>query len=115
VKELPTVTPTSWLGWLCKVVITLSKKKNMLLSLPAINRHVSMQHLSLLTRPRIHRIQKLRIVATRRMKGVPNCLVALAIMALACSVASAYDPSPLQDFCVALESTSTDAGTYVLI
>ena len=85
----------------------------MFLSLPAINRHVSMQHLSLLTRTRIHRIQKLRIVATRRMKGVPNCLVALALMALACSVASAYDPSPLQDFCVALNNTSTDSGTYV--
>ncbi|XP_059434308.1 germin-like protein subfamily 1 member 13 [Corylus avellana] len=42
------------------------------------------------------------------MKGVPNCLVALALMALACSVASAFDPSPLQDFCVAL-NTSTDA------
>ncbi|GLT54749.1 hypothetical protein SLA2020_279220 [Shorea laevis] len=42
------------------------------------------------------------------MKGVPNYLVALALMALACSVASAYDPAPLQDFCVAV-NTSTDA------
>ncbi|GLT69100.1 hypothetical protein SLA2020_412780 [Shorea laevis] len=42
------------------------------------------------------------------MKGVPNYLVALAIIALACSVASAYDPAPLQDFCVAV-NTSTDA------
>ncbi|GLT53981.1 hypothetical protein SLA2020_272150 [Shorea laevis] len=42
------------------------------------------------------------------MKGVPNYLVALALMALACSIASAYDPAPLQDFCVAVNS-STDA------
>ncbi|GLT53975.1 hypothetical protein SLA2020_272090 [Shorea laevis] len=42
------------------------------------------------------------------MKGVPNYLVALALMALACSIASAYDPTPLQDFCVAVNS-STDA------
>ncbi|GLT53974.1 hypothetical protein SLA2020_272080 [Shorea laevis] len=43
------------------------------------------------------------------MKGAPNHLVALALMALACSVASAYDPAPLQDFCVAVNS-STEAG-----
>ncbi|XP_062177390.1 germin-like protein subfamily 1 member 13 [Alnus glutinosa] len=42
------------------------------------------------------------------MKGVPNHLVALALVALACSLASAYDPAPLQDFCVAV-NTSTDA------
>jgi hypothetical protein len=49
------------------------------------------------------------------MKGVLNYLVvALALMALACSVASAFDPAPLQDFCVAVNYTSTDAaaGTY---
>ena len=34
------------------------------------------------------------------MKGV-HSLVALALLALAVSSASAYDPSPLQDFCVA--------------
>jgi hypothetical protein len=48
------------------------------------------------------------------MKGVPNYLVALALMALACSIASAYDPAPLQDFCVAVNS-STDAGMYTLL
>jgi len=42
------------------------------------------------------------------MKGFPNYLVALALMALACSIASAYDPAPLQDFCVAA-SSSTDS------
>lgn len=48
------------------------------------------------------------------MKGVPNSLVvALALMALACSNASAYDPAPLQDFCVAI-NTSTEACMYTL-
>ncbi|GLT53917.1 hypothetical protein SLA2020_271520 [Shorea laevis] len=43
------------------------------------------------------------------MKGVPNnYIVSLALMALACSVASAYDAAPLQDFCVAV-NTSTEA------
>ncbi|XP_062175998.1 germin-like protein subfamily 1 member 7 [Alnus glutinosa] len=43
------------------------------------------------------------------MKGVLNYLViASTLMALACSVASAFDPAPLQDFCVAV-NTSTDA------
>lgn len=46
------------------------------------------------------------------MKEVPNHhLVALALVALACSLASAYDPAPLQVFCVAVNS-STDAGMY---
>ncbi|XP_059427995.1 germin-like protein subfamily 1 member 13 [Corylus avellana] len=40
------------------------------------------------------------------MKGFPNYLVALALMALACSIVSAYDPAPLQDFCVALNTTA---------
>jgi hypothetical protein len=45
------------------------------------------------------------------MKGVPNYLVALALMALAYSLASAYDPSPLQDFCVSTNS-SVDGGMH---
>jgi hypothetical protein len=45
------------------------------------------------------------------MKGFPNYLVALALVALACSIASAYDPAPLQDFSVAVNS-SIDAGIY---
>jgi hypothetical protein len=48
------------------------------------------------------------------MKGFPNYLVASALMALACSIASAYDPAPLQDFCVAVNS-SADAGIYTLL
>ena len=48
------------------------------------------------------------------MKGFPIYLVALALMALACSVASAYDPAPLQDICVAA-NTSTDAGIYTFL
>ncbi|GLT67625.1 hypothetical protein SLA2020_399190 [Shorea laevis] len=42
------------------------------------------------------------------MKGVPNYLVSFALVVLACSVASAYDPAPLQDFCVGV-NTSTEA------
>jgi hypothetical protein len=34
------------------------------------------------------------------MKGVPNYLVTVLVLALACCLASAYDPSPLQDFCI---------------
>ncbi|XVF30949.1 hypothetical protein REPUB_Repub16aG0103200 [Reevesia pubescens] len=39
------------------------------------------------------------------MKGVNNFLVTVALLALASSLASASDPSSLQDFCVALNST----------
>ncbi|KAK8466707.1 hypothetical protein PHAVU_008G151000 [Phaseolus vulgaris] len=38
----------------------------------------------------------------------------VAILALTSSIASAYDPSPLQDFCVALNDTK-NAGTEILI
>ena len=37
------------------------------------------------------------------MKGV-SFLATVAILALASSIASAYDPSPLQDFCVAINN-----------
>uniref|UniRef100_A0A2N9FGH0 Germin-like protein n=1 Tax=Fagus sylvatica TaxID=28930 RepID=A0A2N9FGH0_FAGSY len=40
------------------------------------------------------------------MKGV-HFLVTLALLALATSLASAYDPSPLQDFCVAINNTDS--------
>ena len=39
-------------------------------------------------------------------------LVTFAILALAFSFASAYDPSPLQDFCVAINNTDS-AGMYM--
>lgn len=45
------------------------------------------------------------------MKGVPKCLVTVTLLALAFSLASAYDSAPLQDFCVALNS-STSAGMH---
>jgi hypothetical protein len=47
------------------------------------------------------------------MKGV-HFLVTLALLALATSLASAYDPSPLQDFCVAINNTDS-AGMYMLL
>jgi hypothetical protein len=47
------------------------------------------------------------------MKGAANFLVAVALLYLGCSlIASAYDPSPLQDFCVATDN-SPSAGTYL--
>ena len=46
------------------------------------------------------------------MKGV-HFLVTLALLALATSLAFAYDPSPLQDFCVATKDTNS-AGMYML-
>ena len=44
------------------------------------------------------------------MKGV-SFFVTVAILALASSLASAYDPSPLQDFCVAINDIKS-GGTY---
>ncbi|KAB1207147.1 Germin-like protein subfamily 1 member 14 [Morella rubra] len=38
-------------------------------------------------------------------KGVPMYLVTVLLFALACSLASAFDPSPLQDFCVATKDS----------
>ncbi|GLT67629.1 hypothetical protein SLA2020_399220 [Shorea laevis] len=43
------------------------------------------------------------------MKGVVTVLV----LALACSLASAYDPSPLQDFCVAINDSTSSQAVFV--
>jgi hypothetical protein len=53
-------------------------------------------------------------ITSKMMKGVPKMLlVSVALLAWACSLASAFDPSPLQDFCVAINETSSDhAGIY---
>ncbi|GLT29309.1 hypothetical protein SLA2020_041830 [Shorea laevis] len=45
------------------------------------------------------------------MKGFQNFLRVITLMALASTLASAYDPSPLQDFCVAINNI-TD-GVFV--
>jgi hypothetical protein len=56
-----------------------------------------------------HIYSKVEIITSKMMKGVQ--LVTVLVLALACSLASAYDPSPLQDFCVAInDSTSSYAG-----
>ncbi|XP_062176005.1 germin-like protein subfamily 1 member 11 [Alnus glutinosa] len=41
------------------------------------------------------------------MKGFPRYLVTVLVLALACSLASAYDPSPLQDFCVSTNDSAS--------
>ncbi|KDP46444.1 hypothetical protein JCGZ_10284 [Jatropha curcas] len=38
--------------------------------------------------------------------GMANLLVALSVLAMTCSLAIAYDPSPVQDFCVATDDTA---------
>ncbi|KAK8261645.1 hypothetical protein V6Z12_D13G201500 [Gossypium hirsutum] len=45
------------------------------------------------------------------MKGIRSILIALGLFDFACSSASAYDPSPLQDFCVAIKDTNN--GVFV--
>ncbi|XVF42390.1 hypothetical protein PTKIN_Ptkin01aG0358300 [Pterospermum kingtungense] len=45
------------------------------------------------------------------MKGIHSILVTFALLAIACSIASAFDPSPLQDFCVAIKDAKD--GVFV--
>ncbi|XWS42631.1 hypothetical protein CRYUN_Cryun16bG0030400 [Craigia yunnanensis] len=45
------------------------------------------------------------------MKGIHSILVVFSLLAFACSLASAFDPSPLQDFCVAINDTKN--GVFV--
>ncbi|KAK5772950.1 hypothetical protein PVK06_049252 [Gossypium arboreum] len=45
------------------------------------------------------------------MKGIRSILIAFGLFAFACSSASAYDPSPLQDFCVAIKDIN-NSGTH---
>ena len=50
------------------------------------------------------------------MKKTASFLVVVAVMALASSLASAYDPSPLQDFCVAIdEPKNAGISIYIMI
>ena len=48
-------------------------------------------------------IQHTKRVSKMTMKGASKFLTIVVLLALASSPASAYDPSPLQDFCVALD------------
>ena len=48
------------------------------------------------------------------MKKTASFLVAVAVMSLASSLAYAYDPSPLQDFCVAIDEPK-NAGISIYI
>ncbi|XP_022744222.1 germin-like protein subfamily 1 member 18 [Durio zibethinus] len=45
------------------------------------------------------------------MKGMHSILAAFALLAFACSLASAFDTSPLHDFCVAINNT--EDGVFV--
>ncbi|XP_022743494.1 germin-like protein subfamily 1 member 13 isoform X1 [Durio zibethinus] len=45
------------------------------------------------------------------MKRIHSILVAFILLAFACSLASAFDPSPLQDFCVAINDNKD--GVFV--
>ncbi|KAK8520142.1 hypothetical protein V6N13_031393 [Hibiscus sabdariffa] len=45
------------------------------------------------------------------MKGIQSILIAFSLLTFACSLASAYDPSPLQDFCVAINDIKN--GVFV--
>ncbi|XP_059434045.1 germin-like protein subfamily 1 member 13 [Corylus avellana] len=48
------------------------------------------------------------------MKGVPKTLLlTVALLAWAFSLTSAFDPSPLQDFCVAINDTSSDHAVFI--
>ncbi|KAB1207148.1 Germin-like protein subfamily 1 member 20 [Morella rubra] len=48
------------------------------------------------------------------MRSAPKYLVPVALLALACTLVSAYDPSPLQDFCVAINSSTSAASFYTV-
>ena len=47
------------------------------------------------------------------MKGV-QFLLSVALLALATSIATAYDPSPLQDFCIATNDPKNACKFYAL-
>ncbi|KAB1995930.1 hypothetical protein ES319_D13G194900v1 [Gossypium barbadense] len=46
------------------------------------------------------------------MQRIRSVLIAFGLFAFACSSASAYDPSPLQDFCVAIKDFKNGACSY---
>ena len=53
-----------------------------------------------------------KILHNKRKKLNMMKVAIVAILALATSLVSAYDPSPLQDFCVAINNTDS-AGMYM--
>jgi len=52
-----------------------------------------------------------RVKDRENMKAA-HCLAVIALLALSSSPAFASDPSPLQDFCVAINDTN-NGGTYI--
>ena len=53
-----------------------------------------------------------KILHNKRKKLNMMRVVIVAILALATSLVSAYDPNPLQDFCVAINNTNS-TGMYM--
>ncbi|KAK8545497.1 hypothetical protein V6N13_066775 [Hibiscus sabdariffa] len=47
------------------------------------------------------------------MKGFHSILIAFTLLAFACSSALAFDPDPLQDFCVAIKYKEIKNGVFV--
>ena len=78
--------------------------------LRSINRHVLICNI-------IHTSTKHSAKTTKHtasnMTKLFTCLLTVALLALASSLASAHDPSSLQDFCVAVNN-SNSAGMYLL-
>ena len=78
--------------------------------LHSINRHVLICNI-------IHTSTKHSAKTTKHtasnMTKLFTCLLTVALLALASSLASAHDPSSLQDFCVAVNN-SNSAGMYLL-
>ncbi len=65
-----------------------------------------------LTQARILRVLYYKIEITSNMMKGALFLVTVALLAFASSLASASDPSPLQDFCVTINN-SNSAGMYI--
>ena len=84
-----------------------------MVTLSPINRHRI--HANISQQQHIH-IEELTISTTQSIMKVATFLLSLLALALACSfLANAYDPSPLQDFCVATKSSQSSGNIYIYI
>ena len=59
--------------------------------------------------------KEFKVASQRRtMMKVANLIAVFILLALASSFVTAYDPSPLQDFCVAIDDANS-AGTFKIV